>query len=83
MKSLSQLLLGHAIPGLRQSERRRVCAEAISTMLGIPIRSNQVTYEDETVSLHVSPVIKSEILLREASIVENLRGAGVAVKALR
>ncbi|MEJ0053713.1 MAG: hypothetical protein WDN10_03260 [bacterium] len=83
MKSLSDILLKHPVPGLRQSERRRVCAETISSVLGLTIKASQVSYEDETVSLKVSPVIKSEMHLREAAITDALRGAGVAVKGIR
>jgi hypothetical protein len=83
MRSLSELLLNHAIPGLRQSERRRLCAEAVSEIVGLPVKASQVKYEDEVLSLSLSPVLKSEILLRQTALIELFNSRGVRVRELR
>jgi len=83
MRSLSELLLNHPIPGLRESERRRLCAEAVSEILGLPVKASQVKYEEQILSLSIAPVMKSELLLRQASLIELFTARGVKVKELR
>jgi len=83
MRSLSELLLKHPVPGLRQAERRKICAETISKLIGLPIKQNQIALDNEILSLSVSSVIKSEILLHETKLRELLSASGVIVKKVR
>jgi len=83
MKSLSEILLKHPVPGLRQSERRKVCAEVLTKFIGLPIKASQVNWEDEILSLSVSPVIKSEILMHETELHQLLASGGITVKKMR
>ena len=83
MKSLSELLLKHPVPGLRQAERRKICAETITKLIGLPVKASQVAWDDEILSLSVSSVMKSEILLHESKLRDLLSIGGVIVKKVR
>jgi len=83
MRSLSELLLNHPLPGLRESERRRLCAEAVSEIIGLPVSSKQIQYENGVLSLSLPPVVKSEVLLRQRALIELFNTRGVKVKEVR
>lgn len=83
MKSLSELLKTHRIPGVKEAEVRRACAEALSRVLGVPISSKQVRYTDGSVSLSVPPVMKSALHLRFAEAKELLAEEGITLRDIR
>lgn len=82
MKSLSEILLRHPIPGLRQSERGRVCAEVIQNALTIPIKAEQIVYKNNILTFKVPSVMRSEILLNKNKLLTLFKDVGVEVKDL-
>ena len=83
MKSLKELLLNHKIPGTKQLETRRLCAQAASEVLEMPIPASEINYKDGCVSFLTTPVIKTEIILQKEEIVKKIKGLGVSVVSLR
>jgi hypothetical protein len=68
MKSLTDLLLNHKVPGVREAQARHTIAEVISNKLGIAIGANKIQYEKGDLVITVPPVIKSAIRLKEIEI---------------
>ena len=83
MKSLSDLLKTHRIPGVKEAEIRRACAEALSNVLGTPITPKQVRYSDGVISLVVPPVVKSALSLRMEEAKQTLLREGITLKEIR
>ena len=83
MKSLSDLLKTHRIPGVKEAEVRRACAEALTRVLGVPVTSKQVQYREGCVSLSVPPVMKSALLLKFEEAKTLLGREGITLREIR
>ncbi|HYE22913.1 MAG TPA: hypothetical protein VEA92_00480 [Candidatus Paceibacterota bacterium] len=83
MKSLSELLKTHRIPGVKEAEVRRACAEALTRVLGVPITSKQVRYTDGAISLAVPPVMKSALVIKFEEAKTLLEREGITLREIR
>lgn len=83
MQSLADLLKLHRVPGVKESEERRVCAGAIEALLKHPVQASQVRYKAGVLSLSVPSVLRSEIILHEGKLRELLGAAGLSLTAIR
>ncbi len=83
MKLLSDLLKNHPIPGIREAEKRRVCAETLSRVTGVTILPKQIRYSDFVISLSVPPILKSAIQLKFEEAKNELEREGIEVTAIR
>lgn len=83
MKSLSDLLKNHKVPGIREAETRRICAEVLSKVTGVTILPKQVRYTDGNISLKVAPVIKSALTIKFAEAKVAIEAEGVKLTAIR
>lgn len=82
MKSLSEILLRHPVPGLRQSERSRICAEVIQKEIGITLKPSQIVYKEGVLTFKIPSVLKSEIMLHKNKLIHLLKDASVEVTDL-
>jgi len=83
MKSLSELLKTHRIPGVREAEIRRTCADALSRVSGVSVLPKQVRYTDGNIYLKVAPIVKSALTLKFEEAKEVLYKEGITVTAIR
>ncbi|MBU0749896.1 hypothetical protein KKH15_00040 [Patescibacteria group bacterium] len=83
MFSIQDLLKRHAIPGLRLSENRRVCAEILTSVTGVAISPKSIQISEGVLSLSIPPVLKSALLLKQTEIIASLQAEGISVTALR
>lgn len=83
MRSITDLLLNHPIPGIRQSETRHRCAEVLTILLGVPITPSEIKYEDGKLLLSIPPVLKSALILKQKELTEALLQKGVELKGMR
>lgn len=83
MKSISELLKTHRIPGVKEAEIRRACAEALSRVLGVPIHAKQVRYTDGAISLSVPPVMKSALVIKFEEAKTLLGREGITLREIR
>lgn len=83
MKSLSDLLARHPIPGIRQSAERHSCAEALQEILGLPVTAKQVKYESGVLSLTLPPIVKSALLAQQEVVKAALLSRGLSFVELR
>lgn len=83
MKSISDLLKFHKVPGIKEAERRRLCAQVLSEVLGVAILPKQVRYTDGSLSLQVAPVIKSALTLKFEEVRATLAVEGVTITEIR
>jgi len=83
MKSLSDLLKSHKVPGIREAEVRRACAEVLTRVLGVTVLPKQVRYTDGTLYLTVQPLLKSALTLKFDEAKEMLQREGITVTAIR
>jgi hypothetical protein len=83
MKTLGDLLLKYKIPGVRDSEIRKICAEEVLALTGWQLAPQQVKYKHEQLTLHVAPVLKSNLLMRQGELLERIRAREVAIHSVR
>jgi hypothetical protein len=83
MRSLSDLLLNHKVPGVREAHIRHTIAEAVTTSLGVPVLPKQVKYKDNVVSLAVPPLLKSALLMHGEDIKSSLALNDILVTSIR
>ena len=83
MKSLSDLLKNHPVPGIREAETRRICAEALSKVTGVTILPKQIKYTDGNLSLKVAPIVKSALTIKFEEAKTELEKGGVKLVMIR
>jgi hypothetical protein len=85
MKSLSDLLLRYstALPGLKFSEQRRVCAEEASIVMNYPLTSKDIQYKNEELRFSVPPALKSALFLKQDELIQKLALRGVVVRVFK
>lgn len=83
MKSLSDLLKNHPVPGIREAETRRICAEALSRITGVTILPKQIRYSDGNISLKVAPIVKSALTIKFAEAKVAIEAEGVKLVEIR
>jgi hypothetical protein len=82
MISLSDLLLKYHVPGVKESEIRRICAEEASGVTGCSLSPKTVQYKNEKLTLSVPPVVKSAILLRKDELMKRIQDRGVVIRSI-
>ena len=82
MQALSALLLNYKIPGVRESEIRKICAEEVFAMTGCALKSTQVSYKNEKLRINVPPVLKSAILLRQKELLEKISNRQIKIQVI-
>jgi hypothetical protein len=82
MISLSDLLLKYHVPGVRESEVRRICAEEASTLTGYPLTTKHIQYKNEKLTFSVPPVLKSAILMRKDDLLKKIQDRGVELRSI-
>lgn len=83
MKSLSDLLLKYHVPGVRESEIRRICMEEVLALTGCALVSSQVQYKSEGLILSVAPVLKSAILIRKEELMNRIKARDIALYSVK
>lgn len=83
MKTLADLLKNHPVPGIKEAEVRRACAETLSRVTGVSITPKQVSFVDGKLSLSVPPVVKSALVLKFALAQEALQKKGITLREIR
>ena len=83
MKSLSDLLKNHKVPGIKEAEVRRACAAILSRVSGVPIQPKQVRYNDGSLYLKVPPILKSALVIKFAEAQVLLAEEGVTIREIR
>ncbi|MDB5264969.1 MAG: hypothetical protein JWN64_540 [Parcubacteria group bacterium] len=83
MKTLAELIARHPVPGIRLSLRRHACAEALSRVIGLPVRASQVQYSDGMLSVSLSPIVKSALSLKKEELRSELSSRGIAFTDVR
>jgi len=83
MLSIKDILLKHKKPSTKILEINRLCAEILSKTLNTPIPSSYVSYHNKTLSLSLAPTLKTEILLQEEKIKEELKKQDVIVEKIQ
>jgi hypothetical protein len=83
MKTLGDLLLNYKVPGVRDAQIRKICAEEVCALTGCELAPTQVQYKNEKLTLNVAPVLKSQILMRQAELFERIRARDVVIRSLR
>ncbi len=83
MKSLTDLLKNHPIPGIREAEIRRTCAETVKQATGIEVEPKHIKISDGVLSLSVPPLVKSALVLKFSEVQERLLQQGITVQEIR
>ena len=83
MRSITELLLNHPIPGIREAETRHRCAETLSKLLGVAIAPSQVKFDAGKLSLSIPPILKSVLILKRTELGQSLAQAGIDLKEVR
>jgi hypothetical protein len=83
MQALSELLLKYKIPGVRNSEIRRICAEEILTLTGCKLTSKQISYRNEHLRLSVPPVLKSALLVHQTELLKRIHAREIALQTIQ
>ena len=83
MKSLRDLLLNHPVPGIREAETRKICADTLTLVSGVQVLPKQIRYEDGRLTLSVPPVLKSALLLKREEISRRLAENGLHLAEIR
>jgi hypothetical protein len=83
MRSISELLLKYPLPGVRESEIRRICIEEVLALTGCTLLSSQVQYQNEELRFSVPPVLKSALLIRKEELLGRIQGREVAIRRLK
>ena len=83
MKSLSDLLLKYKIPGVREVEIRRICAEEVLALTGCKLTPLQVQYKNENLRLSVPPVLKSALLIRKAELLKRIKERDIELYSIK
>lgn len=83
MRSITELLLNHPIPGIREAETRHRCAEALTKVLGVAISPAQVKFDAGKLSLSIPPVLKSALILKRKELQDMLLRSGIDIKAVQ
>ncbi len=82
MQALSELLLKYKIPGVRNSEIRRICAEEVLALTGFQLTAKQIQYKNEHLLFSVPPVLKSALLLHKTELLSRIKARSVAVQSI-
>jgi len=83
MFSIADLLKNRKIPGLQASEERRICADTAAALLKMPFSPKQFKYSESELTVSVSPLLKTELLMRRAEYEQLLSAQGIRITALR
>ena len=83
MQALSDLLLKYHLPGVRESEIRRICAEEVALLTGCTLQPAQVQYKNEELRLSVPPTLKSALILRKAELLERIKNREIALQRIK
>jgi len=83
MFSLAELLKDRKVPGLKASDERRICADTAAALLKIPCSPKQFKYSESELIVSVSPLVKTELLLRRVEYEALLLAQGVRITVLR
>lgn len=83
MFSIQDLLARHPIPGLKQSENRRIVAAVLSDILGLSIDPKTIQIKDGVLLLSVPPVLKSALIIRQKDIQNALSLKDISIKAIK
>ena len=83
MKTLAELLRNHPVPGIKEAEIRRACAEVITRVTGVTVGPKQISFTDGSLSLSVPPVLKSALVLKFSEAQEALQKEGVTLREIR
>ena len=83
MRTLTDLLLNYRIPGVQSLERRRICAEEATALIGCEIVAKQLQYKNEELLFSAPPLMKSAIFLKQNELIERLAARGVVVRAIK
>lgn len=82
MKSIQDLLANHKVPGVKEAELRRICADTASMLLKMKLSSSLFSYKAGELSTKVSPIVKAELLMRQTEYSRLLSAQGVRLTAL-
>jgi hypothetical protein len=82
MQVLSELLLKYKIPGVRDSEIRRICAEEVFALTGYKLTTKQIHYKNEHLRFSVSPVLKSALLLNQKELLSKIQAKDVKIQSI-
>jgi hypothetical protein len=83
MKTLGDLLLNYKIPGVRDAQIRKICAEEVCALTGCELAPAQVRYKHDELILNVAPILKSQLLMRQTELLERIRARDVQIRSLR
>jgi hypothetical protein len=83
MLAISDLLLKYKIPGVRESEIRRICAEEVTALTGCVLAPNQIQYKNENLILSVPPVLKSALLVRKVELMNRIKARDIALFSIK
>ncbi len=83
MRSLSELLKNHRVPGVRLNEVRTTCAKVATQLISFEVEPKKVKVKEGVVYFSVPSVIKSELHLREEEFKNLMKNLGVDVVAVR
>lgn len=83
MKSLTDLLKNHPIPGIREAEIRRTCAEVVKKAVGVVVEPKHIKMSDGVLSLAVPPLLKSALILKFSEVQEGLLKEGITLTEIR
>jgi hypothetical protein len=82
VKSLSELLLKYKIPGVKESEIRRICIEEVEGLIGYRLLPTQVQYKNEELRFTVPPLLKSSLLIRKEELLKRITARDVQIRKL-
>ena len=83
MKTIQELLAKHKIPGVKEAELRRICADTASLLLNTKLPSNLFSYKTGELSTKLSPLLKTELLMRQREYSQLLSTQGIQLTNLR
>jgi hypothetical protein len=83
MKTIQELLALHKIPGVKEAELRRICADTASMLLKTKLPANLFSFKTGELSTKISPLLKTELLMRQSEYSQLLSSQGVTLTTIR
>lgn len=83
MKTIQELLANHKVPGVKDAETRRICADTASALLKMKLAASLFSYKAGELSTKLAPIMKAELLMRQGEYSKLLSAQGVRLTNLR
>ncbi len=79
MKQIKDLLNNNKKAYIQITKKQLLCAKIITEIIQIEITPSKIQYKNTTLTISVPPIIKTEIYIQKAKILEKLNQQGIKI----